>query len=182
MQAIILAFILSIGFTPIKSNSNSQVLPVVDYVDIQSYMGKWYEIARYDNSFQRKCGASYAYYQLSRSNKVEVTNVCQNVHDPSKVHRATGLARVIDSDTNAILKVSFVPIARRFGWFGGDYWIIALDDNYQYAMVGTPDRKFLWILSRDPYLDERILSDLKLEAKNLGFKREILHTPKWKDL
>lgn len=123
-------------------------LPVVDYVDLSRYAGRWYEIARYPNSFERGCVGVTADYTLRDDGRIEVVNTCIESSLDGPIRTIRGSARVVDSTTNAKLKV-------RFFWpFEGDYWIIDLDEDYSYAVVGAPSRKFLWILSRGPQMDE----------------------------
>ena len=137
----------------------SSPLTTVSHVDLNRYMGEWYEIARYPNSFQKGCVGSKATYSLLDDGKVSVLNECYDGSFSGKLRSAKGKAWVIDKNTNAKLKVSF------FWPFSGDYWIIDLGDNYKYAVVGHPKRKYLWILSRTKTMEEKvykaILSRLK---------------------
>lgn len=120
-------------------------LQTVHNVDLSRYSGTWYEIARYPNRFQRKCaGDTTAKYTLRPDGKVQVLNACRK--SDGKLNQVKGTARVVDKRTNAKLKVTF------FWPFSGDYWIIALGDEYEYAVVGEPSRKYLWILSRTSQL------------------------------
>ncbi len=133
-------------------------LEVVEFVDLARYTGKWYEIARYPAPFQEGCVATTAEYTLRPDGKIQVVNRCRAGCFDGRERRAEGVARVVGDKTNAKLKVSF------FWPFEGDYWIIDLDDDYQWAVVGEPCRRFLWVLSRTPTLDgptyEAILSRL----------------------
>lgn len=122
-------------------------LPVVDSVDLERYAGKWYEIARYPNTFERNCVGVTATYSLRDDGRVNVVNRCREGSLSAPVRLIEGTARPVDA-SNAKLKVTF------FWPFEGDYWIIDLDEDYTYAVVGDPSRKFLWILSRTPHLDE----------------------------
>lgn len=127
-------------------------LLTVDSVNIKQYMGLWYEIAKIPNSFQDQClKNTTAEYRLKDDGNVEVVNSCDE--DDGSRDKASGLARIVDKKTKAKLEVSFVSI---FGWhlFWGDYWIIGLADDYRYAIVGTPSRKYGWILSRTPQLSD----------------------------
>ena len=137
----------------------SSPLTTVSHVDLNRYMGEWYEIARYPNSFQKGCVGSKATYTLLDDGKVSVLNECYDGSFSGKLRSAKGKAWVIDKKTNAKLKVSF------FWPFSGDYWIIDLGKNYEYAVVGHPKRKYLWILSRTKTMEEKvykaILSRLK---------------------
>jgi len=133
----------------------------VPRVDLSRYMGTWYEIARYPNIFQKDCRKSSASYSLREDGRVTVVNRCSRDSGKEEAHAT---AKVVDSTTNAKLKV-------RFFWpFSGDYWILALDDQYSYAVVGTPDRKYLWILSRTPEMEESLYNNLLLKIQEQGFE------------
>ena len=126
-------------------------LAVVDQVDVERYMGTWYEIARYPNFFQGlECVGTTAEYTLRDDGKVQVVNRCREDTLDGPERSIEGVARVVDTETNAKLKVGF------FGPFEGNYWIIDLDANYAWAVVGEPSRRYLWILSRTPSLDENV--------------------------
>ena len=122
----------------------------VDSVDLSRYVGTWYEIAKIPNSFQSKCARNTtAMYALRDDGEIDVLNRCEESDGSENV--AKGLARVVDRKTNSKLEVSFVRFLG-LQLFWGDYWIIGLDKNYGYAVVGTPSRKYGWILSRTPVL------------------------------
>lgn len=123
-------------------------LAVVPSVDLDRYIGKWYEIASYPAVFQAGCTGTTAEYTLRDDGRVGVLNTCYQGQLDGPVNTIQGTARVVDAETNAKLKVSF------FFPFEGDYWIIDLDEDYQWAVVGEPGRKFLWILSRTPTMDD----------------------------
>lgn len=130
----------------------SHVLPLetVASVDIPSYMGKWYEIASYPTFFNTNCTATTATYTLQEDGTVRVVNECRVGDVTGPVSRIEGTARVVDTETNAKLKVSFSLFPE------GDYWIIDLDEEYQWAVVGDPRRSTLFILSRTPTLDDDV--------------------------
>ncbi len=137
-------------------------LPVFEKVDLNRYLGTWHEIARLPMFFQRNCVSDVtAVYSLRPDGKIGVLNQCRQ--KDGTLRRASGTARVVDQSTNAKLKVSF------FWPFSGDYWILQLGPNYEYAMVGEPRRKYLWILSRQPELDEQTYLNLMAKARLLGF-------------
>ena len=138
-------------------------LQTVDKVDLQRYAGKWYEIARLPNSFEKGLTCVTANYSLKDNGNIKVVNRGHKKADKQVVKQSTGSARVPNKDYPAKLKVSF------FWPFSGDYWILALDDNYQYAMVGAPSRKYLWILSRTKQLDKSIVNKLLNQAEQAGF-------------
>jgi apolipoprotein D and lipocalin family protein len=135
--------------------------PVVGKVDLVRYMGTWHEIAKFPNSFQRGCLCTTATYTLRPDGKVSVTNRCGTSGGKGKESR--GWAKVADPVTNAKLKVTF------FWPFFGDYWILDLDPDYRHVLVGTPNRKYLWILAREPRMDEATYQTLKSKAAHLGF-------------
>lgn len=142
-------------------------LKVVDSVDLSRYVGTWYEIARLPNSFQKKCADSVtAEYTLRADGRISVVNRCRK---PSGEYTtAKGKAKIVDKQTNAKLKVTF------FWPFYGDYWILDLDQNYEYAVVGDPSRKYLWILSRTPRMDEGLYQHLLSKMADRGFKTEMM--------
>jgi apolipoprotein D and lipocalin family protein len=120
-------------------------LTTVPSVDLGRYTGRWYEIARYPNRFQKQCtGNVTANYRQLADGKIEVVNECRK--SDGKLDVAKGKAKVSDTNSNAKLRVTF------FWPFYGDYWIIGLDPEYRWAVVGEPSRKYLWILSRTPEL------------------------------
>ena len=129
-------------------------LQVVPAVDLRRYVGEWYEIARFPNRFQEDCVGSRAAYTLRDDGKIAVLNQCYEGSFTGKLRTAKGTARVNDKNTNAKLRVSF------FWPFSGDYWIIDLGKDYEYAVVGHPDRTYLWILSRTKKMDETLYHDI----------------------
>ena len=137
-------------------------LQVVPYVDLDRYTGTWYEIARYPHKFQKGCTGSRATYTLRDDGKLSVLNECYEESDRRKLRSAKGKAWVVDTKTNAKLKVSF------FWPFSGDYWIIDLGRDYEYAVIGHPERKYLWILSRTQVMDEGVYGGIlnRLKAQH----------------
>jgi apolipoprotein D and lipocalin family protein len=155
---------------------SSRPLETVNYVDLSRYQGTWYEIARYPNRFQKGCRDSRATYTLLKDGKVSVLNECYD-EKTGKLRNANGKAWVIDKITNAKLKVSFL-------WpFSGDYWIIDLGENYEYAVVGHPTRKYLWILSRKNRMEEDLFQIIvgKLKIQGYDPDRLIRREPKEQD-
>jgi apolipoprotein D and lipocalin family protein len=146
-----------------------QPLQTVASVDLVRYAGTWYEIARLPMWFQRHCVDSKASYTARPDGKIGVHNEC--VTDAGTLAQADGIATIVDVSTNAKLAVTFDNFfARLVGPSReGNYWIIELDPDYQVAMVGTPDRRYLWILSRTSQLDESNYHRLVTKAQQLGF-------------
>ena len=140
-------------------------LEVVGAVDLSRYAGRWYEIARLPNRFEKKCADSVtATYNLRSDGQVEVVNRCRKVNGTYTT--AKGKAKIVDKKTNAKLKVTF------FWPFYGDYWILDLGPNYEYAVVGAPNRDYLWILSRTPQLDEQVYQSLVAKMETRGFETQ----------
>ncbi len=139
----------------------------VDSVNLQKYTGMWYEIARIPNSFQKKCARNTtATYLLRSDGKIDVVNRC--VEEDGSISESKGIAKVSDIKTNSKLEVSFVRILG-INLFWGDYWIIGLDKDYRYAIVGTPSRKYGWILSRTPKLSSEDMDTIFGILKKQGY-------------
>jgi apolipoprotein D and lipocalin family protein len=135
-------------------------LDVVPHVELEKYLGKWYEIAHLPAKFQEGCDETTATYTLLKDGNISVLNQCTK---NGKMKQAKGKAKIVDKNSNAKLKVTF------FWPFYGDYWIIKLGNEYDYSVVGTPDRKYLWILSRTPQMEGKLYSQLVEYAKSKGF-------------
>ena len=152
-------------------------LTTVAFVDLSRYSGTWYEIARLPMWFQRHCVASKAIYTNRPDGTVGVHNECKT--DTGGLDQVDGVATVVDQKTNARLTVVFDNFfARLFGSSReGNYWILELDQDYRVAMVGTPDRRYLWILSRTPDLEKGRYEALTAKAAELGFpKKDLIRT------
>jgi apolipoprotein D and lipocalin family protein len=119
-------------------------LTTVEKVELSRYLGTWYEIASFPQSFQRGCTGTTATYTLRDDGDIDVFNRCRKGSLDGEEDTAQGRARVVDRQSNAKLEVSF------FRPFWGDYWIIQLAEDYSYAVVGHPGRDYLWVLSRAP--------------------------------
>ncbi|MCU7491007.1 MAG: lipocalin family protein [Bacteroidota bacterium] len=147
-----------------KKTDEPQTVP---FVDLKSYAGLWYEIARIPNRFQKNCtGNTTAEYSLREDGRINVTNSCDE--EDGKRNVATGIARIVEESTNSKLEVSFFSILG-IRPFWGDYWIIGLDKDYQYAVIGSPDRKYGWILSRTPKLPAEKLNEAWEILKKQGY-------------
>lgn len=144
------------------ATSTNEKLETVQQVDLKRYVGRWYEIARYPNWFQRKCaGETTAEYSLRDDGKIEVLNRCRESN--GEIATTKGTAKIVDSATNAKLKVTF------FWPFSGDYWILDLAPDYSYAVVGEPSRKYLWILSRSPQMNDATYRTITDRIRFLGY-------------
>ena len=140
----------------------------VDDVNLNLYAGRWYEQAHFPMYFQRRCASdTSAEYALRPDGTVAVTNACRTRE--GEIIRSRGVARKVDGSPSG-LQVRFAPRWLSFLPFvWGDYWIIGLDREYQWAVVGTPDRKYLWILSRERKLDAQRLQQARNIALDQGF-------------
>jgi apolipoprotein D and lipocalin family protein len=144
------------------SCTKSQPLETVKNVDLNKYMGKWYEIALFPQSFEKGCNCTSAEYSFEKD-YVRVLNSCNRDSANGKRTQAKGKAFVVKGSNNSKLKVQF------FWPFKGDYWIIDLAEDYSYAVVGAPNRKYLWILCRKPVMDEKLYNDIVKRAAEKGF-------------
>jgi apolipoprotein D and lipocalin family protein len=140
----------------------------VESVDLDRYAGEWFEIARYPNRFQRRCtGDVRATYARRPDGRIGVTNRCRTSEGEIM---ANGVAKIVDARTSARLKVRFAPAALSFLPFvWGDYWILGLAGDYSWAVVGSPDREYLWLLSRTPALDTAHVAAALEAARANGF-------------
>ena len=138
-------------------------LETVADVDLQRYTGTWYEIARFPHRFQKDCYATRAVYTLREDGLIGVYNECRKGAADGPIKAVKGKARVVDKQTNAKLEVSF------FWPFWGDYWIIDLDPDYQWAVVGHPSRSYLWILSRQEKMEAEVLDGIRLRLQQQGY-------------
>ena len=158
------------GFSPSGSALRAKVPPAVipvPLVDLNRYAGGWYEIARIPNRFQRQCARhSIALYGLRADGRINVLN--QYIKRSGNVDQATGVAKVVDPVSRSRLRVSLVSF---LGWrpFWGDYWVIGLDDDYRWALVGSPDRRYGWLLARTPRLDEASLAKIREILERQGY-------------
>lgn len=143
-------------------------LPTVSAIEVPRYLGTWYEIAKFPNWFQKKCVANTrAQYSLRSDGSLQVINRCKIAS--GEMDEAIGAARQIGNASSPKLQVRFAP-----QWLSmipavwGDYWVIALDDNYQWVAVSEPGREYLWILSRTPRMDGQTYASLLLRLSGLG--------------
>ena len=139
----------------------------VNNFDLNPYLGKWYEIARFDQSFQKGCTAVTAEYSLRKDGDIKVVNSCRLGSPEGKLKKGIGRAWIVDRDSNAKLKVQFFLRRFKIPFLSGDYWILDLDADYRYAIVGDKSRKYLWILSRTKEMDAGLYTDLVNKAKDM---------------
>jgi apolipoprotein D and lipocalin family protein len=155
MKIVLMLGALIIGISVASfAAAEKRPLDVVPFVDLQKYLGTWYEIATIPQRFQKGCVGVTAQYSLRKDGDIDVVNTCRQGTLDGKVRTAHAKAWVVDKKTNAKLKV-------RFFWpFTGAYWVIGLDADYRWAIVGHPDRTYLWILSRSPQMDDALYNEL----------------------
>jgi apolipoprotein D and lipocalin family protein len=153
---------------PIYRQSNTP-LQTVSSVDLNKYLGKWYEIYRLPNWFEDDdCVTVTAEYGLRDDGGVSVLNTC---HKASKKEEARGIAKIVEGSSNSKLRVSF------FRPFYGDYWILDLASDYSWVLIGEPAGKYFWILARDKKLSPELEESLLIKAEKLGYLRKDLIKP-----
>jgi apolipoprotein D and lipocalin family protein len=173
-----LAVVVAAAFLALGTGcrSSGPPLAVVSGVDLERYQGRWYEIASFPQRFQRGCVATRATYTLEDDGSVRVLNECREGSLEGEWRRIEGRAWLSDpADSTAKLEVQF------FWPFRGAYWVIELDPDYRWAVVGHPGRRYLWILSREPSLDEatydQILERIAAKGYDLEPLRRTLQPP-----
>ena len=157
-------FIISLAIFFLGCSAKYPSLQTVEKVDIEKYKGTWYEIARFEHFFEKGCKNVTATYELKKDGDIKVINRCIIIKD-DKQKEAFGVAYAVDS-TNSKLKVSF------FRPFYGDYYILDLADDYSYAVVGSPNRKLLWILSRTKTINTQTKEKILEKLPQLGFDKK----------
>lgn len=146
---------------------NAVPVHTVAQVDLQRYLGSWYEIGSFPMYFQKQCVAdTRADYTLRPDGTIGVHNSCATEQGTDQ---ADGIAKVVEASNNAQLRVAFLRP------FWGDYWVIGLDPDYRWAVVGTPDREYLWILSRTRAMEKPDLDQALDTARRQGFDLGKLH-------
>ena len=165
LTTVLLALLMMAGCA--KTTTARLGLPeprTVPRVDLQRYLGTWYDIASFPQRFQLGCTGTTATYTLGGDGDIAVLNRCRKGSLTGKEDSALGRARVVDRTTNAKLEVSF------FRPFWGDYWIIDLGADYEYAVVGHPSRDYLWILSRTPTMDSTVYEAILARLREQGYE------------
>ena len=164
MNRYIILIVLAIFFIkPCKAQNNMIDRSVVKNLDIEKYIGKWYEIARYDHRFERGLVGVTATYSFRQDGKIKVVNSGFRGTLDGKESVATGKAKIPDPNIPSKLKVSF------FLFFYGDYYVMELDSNYQWAIIGSSSDNYLWILSRSPFMEKSLFDDLVNRLVKRGY-------------
>ena len=147
----------------------------VESVDINKYMGQWYEVASIPTRFQKDCVGTNAIYTLLENGEVEINNSCRKFTLDGELSLQKGRGRVVDTVSNSKLEISFVgPFIGDTWFFWADYWILELGENYEYAVIGTPSKKFLWVLSREKTLDQNLYEEILERRQADGYNVELL--------
>ena len=161
---------------PPVNRDNATPLTTVEHVDLEQYLGTWFEVARFENSFQdtsttQHCVNTRAEYSLDddKANMINVVNRCHINTPDGEESVAKGTAKILDPESNAKLGVKFFFLAPN-----ADYWILALGEHYEYSLVGEPEGRYLWILSRSEILSEELLNEVLSKARKLGYKTDNL--------
>lgn len=161
IMSIIIATIVSL----LSGNCKGQNVDnsTVSSLDLNRYLGSWYEIARFDHSFEKGLNYTKAHYSVNSNGTINVTNSGMKGDKPKT---SVGKAKI--TDKTGLLRVSF------FGPFYSDYRIMMLSDDYKYALIGSGSKKYLWILSRTPEVPEKILDQILREASDRGYNTDKL--------
>ena len=151
---------------------NANVPQPVKPVDLTQYVGRWYEIARYENGFEKGCEGVTADYTARDDGLIGILNTCHKGAVDGAVSTADGKAKIVEGSNNAKLKVSF------FGpFYVGDYWVLDRGDDYSWSIVGEPSGRYLWILSRKPVLAGNQMNDIITKVKAMGYNTSLLYYP-----
>lgn len=152
---------------------NAHVPEPAKPVELKRYLGKWYELARYEASFQKDCDAVTADYSLRTDGAIRVINTCHQGGPRGPVRSAEAVAKLPEGSNGSKLKVSF------FGPFFADYWVLDRAADYSWSIVGEPSGKYLWLLSRTPNVGQRKYDALVKRAAKLGYDVSMLRQTKW---
>jgi apolipoprotein D and lipocalin family protein len=174
MTKYIFALLLVVSCSSTKDKGQT----VVDHVDLEKFMGNWFEIARYEIPAQKDCGRAKITYKLHKY-KIDMVHACFNKFNGELEH-SHGVAEVVEKSTNARWKASYVPMFQNWGMFGGSIWIIGLDPEYRFAILGHPTHKHFWIISRTPVLEPELYDEAVKLAEEKGYKAKlIVKAPMW---
>lgn len=170
-KVLLLLSVFLIGTVGIscQTNKNNKTMntTTVSNLDVNRFMGSWYEIARYEHSFEKGMTHVKANYSLLPDGTIRVLN--SGMKNGKKKEIEGKARKKKDSNSNSKLEVSF------FLWFYSDYFVFELDDNYQYAVIGSSSDNYLWILSRTPQLPQSTINDLLIKIKKRGYDTSKLY-------
>ncbi len=162
-RSIILTSLIMLSTIIISAKSPDQTIKSTFEFKLDKYLGTWYEIARFDHSFERGLEGATANYSLMDNGKIKVVNSGYKNGFNGKLNTAIGKAKLASPNTPRNLKVSF------FLFFYSPYNILELDENYQYALIGSNSSKYLWILSRTPEIDDKLYNSILEKATKRGY-------------
>ena len=176
MKFVIKSFALMLAALTVAGCSTFEAGPVGNTavpqpakpVEVERYLGRWYELARYEAGFQKDCEAVTADYSLTAPDRIKVVNACRKGSINGKVEQATGKAKIVAGSGDAKLKVSF------FGPFYGDYWVLDRAEDYSWSIVGEPSGRYLWLLHRQPNPGIATFDAMKRRAAELGYDIRLL--------
>lgn len=168
LQFLPLKLILIMSIGTFVGCKNYEPLETVPSVDVDKYMGLWYEISTIPQRFQKGCHCTTAEYKISDKGYVIVKNTCRKNSLDGPISQIEGKAFIVKGSNNSKLKVQF------FWPLRGKYWIIDLGSDYSYAVVGHPNRKYLWILSRTPQMNEELYQQIVSRLKEKGYNTDML--------
>ena len=138
-------------------------MKVVPNLDLERFQGTWYEIAHNPWFPEKDCYSMVAHYKITNNENINVTNVCRKNSFDGKIRKVSGIAWMVEEKNKSKWEVQFI-------WpFTLDYWVIGLGENYDYAIIGEPDKENLWVLSREPFMDEKLLSNIIEDIKTKGY-------------
>ena len=157
---IVLINVLVISSAIAEENKN---LKVVSNLDLHKFQGVWYEIAHNPWFPEKNCFAMIAHYKLIEDSKIEVTNICRKHGFNGEISKIVGKAWLVDQTITSKWEVQFI-------WpFSLDYWVIDLEENFNYAVIGEPDKENFWILSRKPFMEKGLLAKIISQSKMKGY-------------
>ena len=166
-----ITFAMAIGASSILTLAHAQTEPLqaVEKIELNKYLGTWHEVARKPLYFQRKCDSNVtANYSLNKNGNIKVDNSCYT--KDGKFKQTIGEAFVQNAPSNSKLKVSFLPKIIRWLPVGrGDYWVLKIDENYETVLVGEPDKKYMWILSRSQHPQPEVVQEYLNYAESIGY-------------
>lgn len=166
-----ITFAMAIGASSILTLAHAQTDPLqaVEKIELNKYLGTWHEVVRKPLYFQRKCDSNViANYSLNKNGNIKVDNSCYT--KDGKFKQTIGEAFVQNAPSNSKLKVSFLPKIIRWLPVGrGDYWVLKIDENYETVLVGEPDKKYMWILSRSQQPQPEVVQEYLNYAESIGY-------------